>query len=156
MTNEIDKNWKAITSMSIAAVLIVAIVSFNPLPTNVAEAAATPKTVIVDSISTPVVVLPIPNQKTSCDPANVQHWDKILFKTNDIFESDLGHPTFVPGQTLDIKIQDDPTTIVSIADAIANYLTNTLGYRSFDLLPFTPENVQEIVDVEYAIICVDP
>ena len=154
MTNEINQNWKAVASISIAAVLIVAILSFNPMNSNVAEAAATPKTVIVGDFLIPV--------QTGCIPGadNVKHWDKIIFEVPRLL-SQLGAPDANPaflkvGQAYDIKV---PDTVGVIADLHQIVVDDLISKDYFDVAAGdkspTPSNII-IVDVEYAIFCITP
>jgi len=139
MTNEINQNWKAIASISIAAVLIVAILSFNPLPTNVAEAAGAPK-------------------QTGCAPENVRHWDKIIFELTQSFETDtLGEnpPLLLDGLAYDIKVPDTVGVIADLHGIVAADLVSK-GYDSVSSTMAPEPNDIIIRDVEYAIFCIAP
>jgi len=103
---------------------------------------------------------------TICPQENVQHWDKIIFEPKlKGSENEISIPG-VPGSELrekkqhDIKILDDPNTVVDLERAVAQKL-NSLGYfvekqlggDSTTIQEVSPNNIK-IKDVEYAIACV--
>jgi len=103
---------------------------------------------------------------TICPQENVQHWDKIIFEPKlKGGENEISIPG-VPVSELrekkqhDIKILDDPETVVDLERAVANKL-NELGYRVEKQLGSGSTTTQlvsvtniKIKDVEYAIACI--
>jgi len=146
----------AIASISMAAVLIVSILSFNPIQSNVAEAAAAPKTVLIGA---PVTVDAITQPaQTGCAPGTVKHWDKIMFQVSERF-TNLGAPLPDPdflevGQAYDIKVPDTVGVIADLHQIVVDDLTSKNYFDNGDQVP-TPGDII-IVDVEYAIFCIQP
>jgi len=102
---------------------------------------------------------------TICPQENVKHWDKIIFEPklkgneNKIFIPDVAFSELREKKPHDIKILDDPDTVVDLERAVAQKL-NDLGYfvekqsGQNTINQFvSPTNI-EIIDVEYAIACV--
>jgi len=103
---------------------------------------------------------------TICPQENVQHWDKIIFEpklkgteTKILIPADPSSELVIKTRH-DIKILDDPETVVNLGRAVAQKL-NELGYRvEKDIGPdkTTTVSVSEtnikIKDVEYAIACI--
>ncbi len=166
MTQNSTKRWKVILPVSIAAILLVGVAGFN-LFTPYAQAAdhsvpGDPWT----GVPTDPPTDPPTKVNTICPQENVQHWDKIIFEPKlKGSENEISIPG-VPGSELrekkqhDIKILDDPNTVVDLERAVAQKL-NSLGYfvekqlggDSTTIQEVSPNNIK-IKDVEYAIACV--
>ena len=89
-----------------------------------------------------------------------EHWDKIIFQI-------LRDPSGILDKALqktelDIKVLDDPEKIADIKEKVRVFLKNDpdivpQGGNPFDLLtgPDVDNLVLEIIDVEYAIVCIE-
>jgi len=101
-----------------------------------------------------------------CPEGNIQHWDKVIFNATlvaqalDIdFNTPQGKTPLIEGRTFDVKVLDDPNQLADLQEKVAQKL-NSLGYSKDNALePFVHDikwfNII-IVDVEYAIVCVQP
>jgi hypothetical protein len=79
--------------------------------------------------------------ETVCNPDNVQHWDKIVFKINS---TELAkRVNLTAGTELDIKVLDNPTEVADIKKKVLDFLG----------VPSAKRETIQIIDVEYAIIC---
>ncbi|MGD9674252.1 MAG: VWA domain-containing protein [Candidatus Nitrosocosmicus sp.] len=87
-----------------------------------------------------------PNKVSNgCLQENVQHWDKIIFNITD---TDLAESVGLPANTeLDIKVMDDPSVVVDLKKRVLDFLNGTSASTSYGSV--------NIIDVEYALICVD-
>ena len=96
---------------------------------------------------------------TSCLPDNVQHWDKIIFQNKEEFTEggpdEFGKFTIaVEKETImDIKERDDPDLIEFPMDKVLLAVNQEWDNKEGD--PITLKDV-ELIDVEYAIVCVIP
>jgi len=86
----------------------------------------------------------------------VQHWDKIIFKTDqrlfNTFELSLSPPILKPILSYDIKVPQDPVSVTNLERAVSDFL-NANGYKTFDDKKVRPLFIS-IVDVEYSIACI--
>jgi len=101
-----------------------------------------------------------------CPQENVKHWDKIIFEPKlKGSENEISIPGVLGSELRekkphDIKILDDPETVVDLERAVADKL-NELGYRvekdlgggSTTTQLVSPNNIK-MKDVEYAIACI--
>ncbi len=121
----------------------------------------------VEAVSdvSPPTMDPPEKVNTICPQENVKHWDKIIFEPklkgneNKIFIPDVPLSELREKKPHDIKILDDPNTVVDLERAVAQKL-NDLGYfvekqfgDSTTIQMISPTNIK-IKDVEYAIACV--
>lgn len=91
----------------------------------------------------------------------MQHWDKIIFKADRGQVKFLSGPggTIAPGFKYDVKVLEDPNSAVpSLLEKVANRLNELVfeaeTHRGINR-PVGPFDIQEIVDVEYAIVCAE-
>jgi len=63
----------------------------------------------------------------------LQHWDKIIFKTNQRLFNDFPSPLFpsklVPSRTYDIKVEQDPLSVTVLEEVVTVFLRDN-GYRA--------------------------
>jgi hypothetical protein len=79
--------------------------------------------------------------ETVCNPNNVQHWDKIVFKINS---TELAkRVNLTAGTELDIKVLDNPKEVADIKKKVIDFLG----------VPTAKRETIQIIDVEYAIVC---
>ena len=125
MTKTIFQNWKVIAGISVATVLLGGAFSFD---------------------------LFIPKAEAGFEPiCEVQHWDKIIFKSKkDILDAD-GVVILDKKAIMDIKVLDDPAKIEFPMQKAADRL-NLPGWTTDKGVPFTPDDLK-LVDIEYAIVC---
>lgn len=90
---------------------------------------------------------------TACEPDNVQHWDKIIFKNKkDLFKrADGGTLAIEKGSIMDIKVLDDPAKIeFPLQKAVDR---SNIPWKTEDG-DITLKDLK-LIDVEYAIVCVE-
>ena len=87
----------------------------------------------------------------ACLPENVQHWDKIIFKSKKDFVNAAG-VVIDKKSIMDIKVIDDPAKIEFPMKKAADKL-NSAMWLTLNGLPFT-QNDLKLIDIEYAIVCV--
>jgi len=136
------KKWNIIAGTSIGAILLVSVLALGVL-TPQAEAG------LANGNGNGVII------GTPCDI--VEHWDKIIFIIDED-ESDV-IPEELLETELDIKVRDDPGTVSDIKGKVRAFLEDGfLVDPTGDFIVLTPEEVAEleleIVDVEYAIVCI--
>jgi len=101
---------------------------------------------------------PLPRTVT-CDSGAgiVQHWDKIVFKSKKgvFIEGSDGviQEILDKKAIMDIKALDDPNRIELPMQKAAD-MVNRAGWITDKGEPFTPNDLK-LVDIEYAIVCVD-
>ena len=134
MTQNSTERLKVILPVSIAAILLVAVAGFNLFDSNAqAEVHFTP------------------GEPTTETCVQVQHWDKIIFKSKkDILNAD-GLVVVDKNAIMDIKVLDDPNLIEFPMQKAADRL-NLPGWTTDKGDPFTPDDLK-LIDIEYAIIC---
>ncbi|MGD9674249.1 MAG: VWA domain-containing protein [Candidatus Nitrosocosmicus sp.] len=82
---------------------------------------------------------------SSCSDENTQHWDKIVFK---IKNAELAKALELsPNTELDIKVMDEPSQVIDLKQKVFDFF----GLHGQD----ASSDYIEIVDVEYATICID-
>ena len=127
MTQNSSKRWKMILPVSIAAILLVGVAGFN-LFTPYAQAAD--HSVPGDPWTGVPPTDPPTKVNTICPQENVQHWDKIIFEPklkgneNKIFIPDVPLSELREKKPHDIKILDDPNTVVDLERAVAQKLND--------------------------------
>jgi hypothetical protein len=108
-----------------ASVLVAGFFALSPNLQTTVQAQAPAKDVsVVNTISANVVNPLVP---TFCPPANVQHWDKIIFQVIAPIISTLqpgpdraiNPPQLFPGVDYDIKVKDMAGTVTDLNERVA-------------------------------------
>ena len=81
-----------------------------------------------------------------------EHWDKIIFENEDDLLNRDGNLAAEEGSIMDIKVLDDPNRIEFPMQKAVQFL-NDAQWTTDDGEPITLEDL-ELIDVEYAIVCV--
>jgi len=104
-------------------------------------------------------VVDLPPLTATCDRGAgiVQHWDKIVFKSKkDVFMAGTDgviREVLDKKAIMDIKALDDPNRIELPMKKAAD-MVNRAGWITDKGERFTPNDLK-LVDIEYAIVCVD-
>jgi len=159
---------KTLVSIGIVGMIVGAILFSLQLivSSEVAHARSSTPTPVAHARSSTPTTTPT-TTPTDGDGCRVEHWDKIIFK---IKCSGLARLLNLPVDSLlDIKILDDPTKIVDLNGAVLSFLEGMLplGTSLEDARNDDDDHDDhnddddydddiEIVDVEYAVVCIPP
>ena len=94
---------------------------------------------------------------TNCEIAggSYDHWDKIIFMTDDALLKDSSGTFIKPRTVLEFKFpQVDPFTPINLPQLTADFL-NSIGWTFGNGNPIQPNRLV-IIDVEYTAVCVSP
>jgi len=94
-----------------------------------------------------------PAQSSACAVENVQHWTRVGL----ILNGDVIHPTLTQinnGRIAEIKIPTTQEELLDFRNSIIDRL-NSLGYTKVGGAPLEDNSIQNILAVDYSIICAE-
>ena len=106
----------------------------------------------------PVEAGPGPFPPTACESFGgiYDHWDKVIFTSQNAGLRDGSNTFLKPGTVLEFKFpQTDPFEPVHLAQLVTDHLNQNLGWRLGNGDPVKAGFIN-IIDVEYSAICVFP